>query len=137
MHAPTCTISRRSILLKFARKSLISALWSASWQMPCGAARRVSCPDVRSSTLCQVKPDAHEAIEVSLRASCRSSPPQRRPLPRSRDKRAVAAAPARQTRPQLAKLSTHAVCCNTPPNWSRIIPNPTVPSNPPPKPTQE
>jgi hypothetical protein len=44
-----------------------------------------------------------------------------------RDRKMVAAAPARQASPQVPKLSIHAMTCEVPPNWSSVTPNRSVP----------
>src|SRR5258708_1329456 len=62
---------------------------------------------------------------------------QLRGWPMSRERNAVAADAARQTRPQLAKLTTQANGCDALPDQSSAAPKATVPRKPPPKPTQE
>jgi hypothetical protein len=54
-----------------------------------------------------------------------------------RDRKMVAAAPARQASPQVPKLSIHAMTCEVPPNWSSVTPNRSVPRKLAPKPMQE
>jgi hypothetical protein len=54
-----------------------------------------------------------------------------------RGRKMVAAAPARQARPQVPKLTIQARRWDVPPNRSRVTPNRSVPRNPAPKPMQE
>jgi hypothetical protein len=75
-------------------------------------------------------------IQLELRY-CSAAGDARRRSQTSRDRKIVAAEPAKQASPQVPKLSVQAPRCDVPPNWSSVTPKRSVPRNPPPKPTQE